>query len=156
MVIVERSLLEAERVFLQLAIDSGVLAPHSADQYRSYRQDLMNHPGRERVPDPDHIILLKASPETCFGRQRARARPSELGHTDLPGMETVCAYYDDFEASLRKDGRPAHLVDASGTLDDTVNGVMQVLSDLGTLSTGTGRGCDARIASYHAVLNVVN
>lgn len=135
LVVVERSLVEAERVFLQMAIDSGVLAPHSTNQYRSYRRDLMDL-DRGVPPGPDHVILLKAPPATCFDRQRARARPSELGYTDLPGMEAVCSYYETFEASLRRDGRPAHLVDASGTLDDTVNGVMQVLSDLGTLSPG--------------------
>lgn len=106
--IYERSPMCCRYVFTQLQYDKGFLT--------ELEMQLFNKIYNEVAWEPDVVIYLKASPETCMERMNQRGRECE-SNVELAYIETIHRLYEKMMDACQSKGKRVIVVDAEQTSD---------------------------------------
>lgn len=125
--IVERSTSSTRHVFAQVLYNQGDLSEKEFQVYKQYFE--------ATAWTPDAIVYVDASPETCFERIRARARPGE-DSIDLAYLKKLDFHYNNL---MRFAPYPVYRVDGKTSSEDAYQEVLSIVQTFGVESSSNAK-----------------
>lgn len=120
--IYERCPLASKEVFSQLQFDSGKMTKYENDLYQEFYDKL--------AWEPDVVIYIKTSPETCYKRMNTRGRECET-EVPLSYLQDVDKKYEQLCNTIKtKTDIKLYVVNGEAGIEQVYEDVMSIVNNI--------------------------